>query len=239
LIYQTFPEGQNKGTCALTKDQQQNQHNTVKGAVLNKNNRGGTSFVSVAAGTKLNQLEIGNTDIFDEKYEKNLGDDIAKAIGIAGSLLNGVGSGSYSAQQQNLELISGLLFQWVEQIQTELNKCINATIITDKRNWVEFCYLPTTHVNKKEMVGFAKDLYLQGKGSLSLWAAACGISPEAFFAMLDQELEDNVEEKYPVHKTSFTYSEKDTGRPKTDSPSDNTVRSQSNNGNALPSPSDK
>jgi hypothetical protein len=239
LIYQTFPEGQNKGTCALTKDQQQNQHNTVKGAVLNKNNRGGTSFVSVAAGTKLNRLEIGDTDIFDEKYESNLSDDIALAIGIAGSLLNGVGSGSYSAQQQNLELISGLLFQWVEQIQTELNKCINATIITDKRNWVEFCYLPTTHVNKKEMVGFAKDLYLQGKGSLSLWAAACGISPEAFFAMLDQELEDNVEEKYPVHKTSFTYSEKDTGRPKTDSPSDNTVRSQSNNGNALPSPSDK
>ena len=55
---------------------------------MKKNNRGGTSFFTVSAGTKLNVLDIGNTDIFDEKYESNLGDKIALDMGIAGSLLN-------------------------------------------------------------------------------------------------------------------------------------------------------
>jgi len=90
------------------------------------------------------------------------------------------------------------------------------------------------------MVGFAKDLYLQGKGSLSLWASAAGISPDVFFAMLDQEFEDDMENKYPVHKTSFTMSsdEKQTGRP-TDDDSNNysTLQTKANNTNNVPAPS--
>ena len=42
-----------------------------------------------------------------------------------------------------------------------------------------------------------KDLYLQGKGSLTAWASACGLSADVFFALLDQEKADNIEEKYP------------------------------------------
>ena len=241
VVYQTLPEGRDKGTCALTKKQQEEQHNTVKNAVMRKNNRGGTSFFTVSAGTKLNALEVGNTDIFDEKYEANLGDKIALDLGFAASALNGVGSGSYSSQEQNLELVTAQLFQWVEQIITEINKCISANIIDDSKNWVECRYLPITYVNKSKMVGYAKDLYLQGKGSLSLWASACGISPDVFFALLDQELAENIENKYPVHKTSFTLSAKDNegGRPVTENPTDRTMQSRANNGNAMPSPSDK
>lgn len=238
LVYETFPEGQQKGTCALTKQQQEAQHNAVKSAIQTKNTRGGTSFVSVSAGTKIDALKVANTDIFDEKYESDLSDKISKDLGFAGSLLNGIGSGSYSAQENNLELITAEIMQWIDQIQTELNKCISENIIKDKRNWVECKYLPITHVNKGKMVEYAKALYLQGKGSLSLWAAACGVSPDIFFAMLDKELEADVENRYPVHKTSFTYSEKKSGRPETENPSDNTVKSQANNGNAIPSPSD-
>lgn len=240
IIYQTFPEGKDKGTSALTKSQQENQHNSVKDAVMNKNNRGGISFFSVAAGTKISSIDASNTDIFDDKYESNLNDKISLDMGIAAALLNGVGSGSYAAQEQNLELITAQLFQWIEQIAEELNKCISANIINDHKNWVECRYLPITHVNKSKMVGYAKDLYLQGKGSLSLWAGACGISPDVFFALLDQELEENIENKYPVHKTSFTLSgnDKSPGRPVTDSPTENTVASRANNGNSLPSPSD-
>lgn len=240
VVYQTLPEGRDKGTCALTKKQQEEQHNTVKNAVMRKNNRGGTSFFTVSAGTKLNALEVGNTDIFDEKYEANLGDKIALDLGFAASALNGVGSGSYSSQEQNLELVTAQLFQWVEQIITEINKCISANIIDDSKNWVECRYLPITYVNKAKMVGYAKDLYLQGKGSLSLWASACGISPDVFFALLDQELAEDIENKYPVHKTSFTISAKDNegGRPVTENPTDRTMQSRANNGNAMPSPSD-
>ena len=238
IVVQTFPEGSTKGTSALTKKQQSDQHDAVKGAVLNKNNRNGTSFVSVAAGTKLDTLDPANTDIFDEKYENKIGDKISLGMGIASSLLNGSSSGSYSSQENNLKLLASRLFQWIEQIANELNKCINKNIIKDNKNCVECKYLPITHTNKKEMVGYAKDLYTQGKGSLSLWAAACGISPEIFFALLDQELEDDIENKYPVHMTSYVLSGK-SGRPTTDNPSDNTMKSRDSGGNSIPSPSDK
>lgn len=240
IIYQTFPEGRDKGTSALSQKQQQNQHEKVKGAVMNKNNRGGISFFSVAAGTKINSIDANNTDIFDDKYESNLCDKIAMDLGIAASLLNGSGSGNYSSQVNNLELLSSEIFQWIEQIEAELNKCINANIIKDKRNSVECKYLPTTYVNQKTMVANAKDLYLQGKGSLSLWASAAGISPEVYFALLDQELEDNIENKYPVHQTSYTYSSKDNkvGRPTDDDSSNySTLQTKANNTNGTPAPS--
>lgn len=241
IIYQTFPEGKEKGTSALTKNQQQSQHDAVKSAVMNKNNRGGISFFSVAAGTKINSIDPTNTDIFDDKYESNLDDKIALDMGVAASLLNGTGSGNYSSQENNLDLLSSQLFQWIEQIESELNKCISANIIKDSKNWVECKYLPITNVNKTKMVGYAKDLYLQGKGSLSLWASACGISPEIFFALLDQELEEGVENKYPVHQTSFTLSsdsDNKGGRPTSeDSTNPNTLQSKANGSNNMPKPS--
>lgn len=242
IIYQTFPEGKEKGVCALTQAQQAKQHEAVKGAILNKNNHGGTSFFSVAAGTKIDNIKPSNTDIFDSKYESNLTTDIAGDMGIAASLLTGSATGNFSAQENNLELLTAQIFQWVGQIQNELNKCIAANVIKDSKNWVEVSYLPITHVNKKSMVGYCKELYLQGKGSLSLWAAACGISPDAFFALLDEEMELGVEEKYPVHKTSYTMGNANPdnvgGRPETDDPTDNTVASKNNGGNRLASPSD-
>ena len=241
IVVQTFPEGRDKGTSALTKEQQRQQHEAVKGAVLNRSNIGGTSFFSVAAGTKIDSLKLANTDIFDSKNESNLDDKVALGMGIASSLLNGSASGSYSAQENNLELLTAQIFQWVEQITAELNKCISANIIQDDKNWVECKYLPITHVNKGKMVSYAKELYLQGKGSLSLWAAACGISPEVFFSLLDYELEEDFENRYPVHNTSYTISKNDkqAGRPKTDNPSEKTIASRGNNGDNIPSPSDK
>lgn len=237
VVYQTFPEGKDKGTSALTRQQQEKQHTAVKNAVMNKNNRGGISFFSVAAGTKISTIDTSNTDIFDEKYESDLDEKIALDLGFAGNALSGSGSGSYSSQVSNLELVTSQILQWIEQIESELNKCINANIIKDKRNWVECKYLPITHINKKSMVNHAKELYLEGCGSLSLWSAACGVQPDVFYALLDEEIEAGVYEKYKPHQTSYTLSDKG-GRPTADDPSDKTIQSRSNNGNALPSPSD-
>lgn len=243
IIYQTFPEGKDKGTSALTKTQQQRQHDAVKSAVLNKNNIGGTSFFSVAAGTKIDAIQAANTDIFDDKYESNLNDKISLDIGLAGGLLNGVGSGSYSAQHENLELVSAQIYQYLESIEYELNKCINYNIIKDKNNKVSVNYLRITHVNKSDMVAYAKDLYLQGKGSLSLWAAAVGIKPDVFFALLDQELEEDIDNKYPVHMTSYTYNgnrynNNTGGRPvDRDSTVETTIATRANGSNDAPKPS--
>ena len=239
VIYETFPESSTKGVSALTQKQQKSQHETIKEAIFNKNSRGGTNFFSVAAGTKINSLDTQNTDIFDEKNESNINDNVSLDLGIASALLNGVGSGTYAAQSLNLQLVASELFQWIEQITEELNKVIVYNVIRDRKNRVEVRYLPITHVNKKEMVGFAKELYTQGKGSLAFWAASCGIAPDVFESMLDFEKENDWEDRWPVHKTSFTQSSKDSGgRPVEDNPSENTIKSRANNGNALPSPSD-
>lgn len=239
VIFETFPESATKGVSALTQKQQRAQHDTIKEAIFTKNSRGGTNFFSVAAGTKIDSLDTQNTDIFDEKNENNINDNVALDLGLASALLNGVGSGAYASQSLNLQLVASEVFQWIDQITEELNKVITSNVIRDRKNRVEVRYLPLTHVNKKEMVGFAKELYLQGKGSLAFWAASCGISPDIFEAMLDFELENDWENRWPVHRTSYTQSADDkSGRPETDNPTDNTVRSRANDGNALPSPSD-
>ena len=84
-----------------------------------------------------------------------------------------------------------------------------------------------------------KSLYTEAGGSLSFLIASTGVDVDAYFAVLDSEISDGIFDKYQPHKTSYTLSKEDAvGRPKSENPSDNTIKSQNNNGNALPSPSD-
>ena len=159
IIFQTLPEGKDKGSCALTKTQQQDQHDKVKQAVMTKNNRGGTSFFTVSAGTKIDTLDVDATDIFDQKNESDLTDKISLDLGMAASLLNGSGSGNYSSQQNNLELINAQIYTWIQELQSELNYVINENIIKDKKNRVEVYYLPTSLVNRKNFFEMMKSLY--------------------------------------------------------------------------------
>jgi hypothetical protein len=75
-----------------------------------------------------------------------------------------------------------------------------------------------------------------------LVSSTCGIPSEVFFALLDKELEDNIDEKYPVHQTSFTMSNNDnkSGRPENDtSTNPSTIATKSNGGNNQKKPSTK
>ena len=241
VIYETFPQGKEAGTSALTSKQQEKQHEAVKKAVTTKNSRGSVSFFSVAAGTKIDSIDV-NTNIFDDKNETSLDTKIGTALGFAASLLNASSDSSFSAQQTNLELVTSQIFQWIDEISAELNKVINYHILGNNFINIKVNYLPITHINKKDMIGFAKELYLQGKGSLTLWASCVGISENVFYAMLDEELEKNIENKYPVHKTSYVMSKDDSkgGRPTEDNPTnENTIRSKTNNSNGVVKPSTK
>lgn len=240
IVVQTLPEGKDKGSCALTKSQQEDQHNKVKQAVMTKNNRGGTSFFTVSAGTKIDTLDVGTTDIFDSKNEGDLTDKIALDLGVAASLLNGSGSGNYSSQQNNLELINAQLYTWIQELQYELNFVINENIIKDKRNKVEVYYLPTSLVNRQQTFDMMSKLYTQASGSLTLLVASTGINPDVYFNILDEEYDNKIFDKYIPHLTSNNISKSDNvgGRPKIDNPTnENTIQSQSNNGNNQPKPS--
>ena len=239
IIYQTLPEGRDKGSCALTRSQQEDQHNKVKQAVLVKNNRGGTSFFTVAAGTKINSLDVDTSDIFDEKNESDLTDKIALDMGMAAQLLGASSTGTFAGGQHNLEMVNAQIYSWIQEIQYELNYVINACIIKDRRNKVEVYYLPTSLVNRKNFFEMMRSLYMECGGSLTMLVAATGVNPEIYLNVLDEEIDNNIFSRYLPHLTSNTISKDDavTGRPKTDDPSENTIKSQNNDGNHMPKPS--
>lgn len=241
IIYQTLPESERKGICALTKKQQEDQHNTVRRAISNKNNKGGISFFTVSAGTKLNSIEV-DTDIFDSKNESDLTNQISVDLGICASLIGAMSTGNFASTQSNIEMITAQLYTWVYEWQNELNFVINKNIIQDSKNPVEVYYFPTSFVNKQGFFDQMLKLYTTAGGSLKFLVASAGIDVESYLSVLDEEIEEGIFDKYLPHATSFTLSGDSNntgGRPRTNNPSENTIKSQSNNGNALPSPSDK
>lgn len=238
IIYQTFPEGKDKGSSSLTGKQQEQQHATVRQAVMNKNSRGGISFFSVAAGTKLDSIDV-STDIFDSKNESDLNDQISLDLGISSALIGAMTTGNYGASQSNLEMITAQLYVWVNEWQNELNYVINKNIIQNEKNRVEVYYFPTSFVNRKSFFDMMKGLYDVG-GSLSFLIASTGVDPDAYFSVLDEEIDNKIYEKYLPHLNSNTISKNDdvAGRPKTETPTENTIKSRDNGGNNIPTPSD-
>lgn len=241
IIYQTFPEGEKKGTCALTRQQQENQHNTVKQAVTNKNSRGGISFFSVASGTKLDSIDV-DIDIFDSKNESDLNNQIALDLGICASLIGAMSTGNYATGQTNLEMITAQLYSWIYEWQNELNFVINKNIIQDPKNEVEIYYFPTSFVNRKSFFEMMRSLYMDAGGSLSFLVASTGVDVDSYLSVLDEEIANDIFNKYQPHKTAYTLSKSDNngGRPINDNPTNaSTIQTKTNNSNNQPKPSTK
>ena len=242
IVYETFPEGKEKGTSALSEKQQRQQHNLVKSALGSKSrNASGTSFFSLAAGTKLDSISL-DVSLLDEKNENSIVDSVNKDLSISASALDGSSTGNYSTANLNLELVASNVYTWIEDIVEELNKCINYNIICDSSCRVEFYVLPITTVNRDKMVGYMADLYARGKGSLYAWIASTGFNPDNYIALMDYELQEDFENRYPVHKTSFTFTESEEdyetgGRPTTENDNPNTVQTKTNGANETPKPS--
>lgn len=245
IVYETFPEGKEKGTSALSEKQQRDQHNLVKSALANKSSStSSTSFFSLAAGTKLDRIPL-DVSLLDEKNENSIIDAVNKGIGFSSSALDGSDNGNYSTATLNLELVAANVYTWIEDIVSELNKCINKNIISDSNCRVEFYVLPITMVNREKMVGYMSDLYARGKGSLFAWVAATGFNPDNYVALMDYELQEDFENRYPVHRTSFTVTGKDAedenhnvgGRPPTNSNDPAAIQQKTNGSNQAPRPS--
>lgn len=244
IIYMTFPEGKEKGTSSLSKDQQKDQHEKVKDAVINRKSQSGISFFSLASGTKLDKMDV-DIGIFDEKNESSIKNNVPADLGMSSASLDGNTKGNYATASLNLELVASHVYTWIENFMAELNKCINANIIKDSSCIVSCYILPTTFANRDKQVQYMKDLYSNGKGSFLAWVSATGFDADAYTSLMDYELEIDMENKYPVHATSYTMSSKDNdsgdnngGRTPVDNPTnENTVQSQSSGSNSNPKPS--
>lgn len=244
IIYMTFPEGKEKGTSSLSKDQQKDQHEKVKDAVINRKSQSGISFFSLASGTKLDKMDV-DIGIFDEKNESSIKNNVPADLGMSSASLDGNTKGNYATASLNLELVASHVYTWIENFMAELNKCINANIIKDSSCIVSCYILPTTFANRDKQVQYMKDLYSNGKGSFLAWVSATGFDADAYTSLMDYELEIDMENKYPVHATSYTMSSKDNdsgdnngGRTPVDNlTNENTVQSQSSGSNSNPKPS--
>ena len=246
IVYETFPEGKEKGTSALTETQQKKQHDLIKAALASKSrNSSNTSFFSLASGTKLDKISL-DVSLLDEKNENSIVDSVNKDIGFGSSALDGSSTGNYSTATLNLQLVAANVYSWIEDIVDELNKCINRNIINDTNCYVELYIFPITLVNRNDMVGFMSDLYARGKGSLTAWVASTGLNPDKYVALMEYELQEDFENRYPVHRTSFTVTGKDGpefedhnkgGRPTENSNNPASVQEKTNGGNNAPKPS--
>lgn len=232
-----FPSGEKKGSCSLTKSGQENQHATVRDAILNKNNLSGMSVVSVASGTKISNLHI-STDIFDEKNESDLNNTIALDMGICASLLGSMSSGgNYSSQVNNLQMVTSQVYSFVYDIQENLNHVINKNVIkSTPNNEVSIYYFPTSFVNKKEFFEQMKTLYSEAGGSYRFLVASAGIDPDVYLSVLRDEYSEGIFDMITPHETSYTISKNTNDSPK-ESLNENTIKSQSNGSNQLPDPS--
>jgi hypothetical protein len=236
IIYETFPESDQKGKCALTETQQQKQHDLIKGAINTKLNASGRTFFSLAAGTKLDKLDA-NIDIFDEKNENGVKDAIPSALGIAASSLNGNTKGNYATATLNIELVASRVYSWIKDIFSELNKCINENIIQDKSCLVEFSVFPTTYVNREKFFNYMKSLYTDCSGSLLAVVAATGMDADAYMSLMDYEREQDFIMLYPPHQSMYTQSGSTGGRPSIESDNPRTVQTKTNGANSNPKPS--
>ncbi|MET3505601.1 hypothetical protein [Halalkalibacter oceani] len=233
IIYQTFPEGDKKGTSSLSQKQQKEQHENIRNALFSKGVRKGINFFSIASGTKLDKLTT-DVDFLEIKGEEELITRISSNLGFSGSLLNGQG-GDYSSNQANVEMVSAEIFNWIHQIQDEFNKVINANIIKDKSNYLEVYYLPITHANRDKQFDYAKDLYLSAGGSLQYFIASAGVNPDAYISLMEEEKKENYAERFPPHQTSHTLSNKDRGRSEETNPlNESTIKSKTNGSNNNP-----
>jgi len=236
VIYQTFPAADKGNVSTLTQPQQQRQHDVIKNALHNqKQGQLGLSFFSLAPGTKIDILNT-DTGILTSGQEDKMLENLAGDMGFAAALLNGVSKGNYASLKLNIELVSARIMTMLQQFQEELIKVINYNVIKDRSCWMEFAYLSTTRVNRQDTVKDAKDLYLQGKGSLSVWLSATGFNPESYIAILEEELEQDWEGRFPVHGTSYTQSGgNEGGRPETpNTDNENTIKSAGANEQGRP-----
>lgn len=240
IYYETFPEGKEKGTSALTDKQQEQQHNTVRDALTTRKSKNGVAFFSVAAGTKMDSLPV-DIDILDEDNENGIKEDVNRAMGFSAAGLSGSATGNYATANLNFSMIGAKVFTWIEAFVEELNKCLNYGYIRDGGYSVEMRILPITFLNREEWVKNMADLYVRGKGSLLAWVASTGMNIEEYLSLMEFELEEDFEGKFPVHKTSYTYTASDNDASTDDgkaSTNPSTASTIDNDGNASPSPSD-
>lgn len=246
IHYMELPEGEKKGQCSLNKEQQTNMVSAFENAVKVNSSDGRlakTTTLTLAPGTKINKIDKGSGLL-----EKTLTDEnmkrVSTSLGFAIGALNGEGNATYSSLQVNIDLILAQIYQIIEQISWQYTKVLNNLIGTSGKNFIKFIYLKTSPLTQEKDANNAKELYTLAGGSRLYWVAcASNIDVDDYISLMDYEREENFDERYKPHPTSFTMSDSldkenpNGGAPVKKSNNPNTLKAKTNNSNGNPSPS--
>lgn len=209
IYFLILPEGEKKGSCSLNKTQQDNVIDAFKNAVkINTNsNIAKISTLSLAPGTQIDRLSKDSSLIKDTLSDENI-KKVSTNLGIASSALNAESnSANLGSLQINLDLISAQVFQYVNEIAKEETRVINEHLGILPNSYIDIKYLPITWLNKDSMYSKSKDLYTLAGGSRKFLIACAGFDVDDYLSAMDEEIEENFDEKYPPHITSFTASD--------------------------------
>jgi len=218
IYYLILPSGEKTGSCSLNSTQQKEVIEAFKGAV--KINTSGEknkiSTLSLAPGTEISRLSKDSSLIKDTLSNENI-KKISTSLGFASSALNAEsGSGSsYANLQVNIDLISSQVFQTINEIAREYTRVLNELLEIQPLDYIDIKYLPISWLNKDSIFEKAQSLYTQGKGSLKFWISTMGVDVDDYLSLMEEELEEDFENKFPIHATSATFSGNDNkgGRP--------------------------
>jgi len=206
IYYLILPEGEKKGSSSLNKDQQKEVIEAFKGAVK-VNTSGDTakiSTLSLAPGTEISRLSKDSSLIKDTLSDENM-KKIATGLGMASSALNAESnSANLGSLQINLDLISAQIFQYVNEIAREETRVINENLGILPNSYINIEFLPITWLNKDSVYSKAKELFTLAGGSRKFLIACAGFDIDDYLSAMDEESEDNFDEKYPPHITSYT-----------------------------------
>ena len=209
IYYLILPEGEKKGSCSLTKDQQTNVIEAFKNAVKinTTGNNAKISTLSLAPNTTIDRLSKDSSLLENTLNDENM-KKISSNIGFAISALNAESqSGNFGSLQINLDLISAQIYQYISEIAKEETRVLNEHIGLKPKDYIDIKYLPITWLNKDDSYDKAKDLYMTTGGSRKFYIACAGFDPEDYLSICDEEIEDGLNEKYLPHITSYTASD--------------------------------
>lgn len=242
IYHMTLPEAEKKGQCSLNQDQQKNQVAAFEGAVkvnTSDGRIGKVTTLTLAPGTEIGKLSRSNDLLKDTLTDENI-KKISTSLGFASGALNGEGNSTYSSLQVNIDLILTQIYQITEQIQWQYTKVFNNLLNAKGKDLIKFIYFKTSNLNKEKEFEIAKDLYTNAGGS-RLWMYAVGTGMvDDYMALMEYEKEENFDEKYPPHLSSFTANNDSIGgRPTENTKNSQTEKSKTLGTNKTPKPSTK
>lgn len=210
IYYLVLPQGEKIGSCSLTKAQQDAVIDAFRNAVrLNTDaSSAKVSTLSLPPNTKIERVSKDSSLLKDTLSDENI-KKISTSLGFASAALNASsdGSSSFAGLQINLDITSAQVFQMLEIISSEYTRVLNEYEGVLPSDYIEVNYLPISYLNKNEFSSSMKDLYMTSGGSRYYYIASTGVDPYKYLSVCDEEREDDLDNLYPAHITSYTASD--------------------------------